>query len=405
LPRFGYFPAVPKLTRKLRPHLLAVTLFASGVAVVLPSIGHAADPRVARKEKELSDVRHRLESIEKQLASDQRRLSDQEKKLQQAEEATAKTREQLQQVDVNIDAQQKKIEKTREDQVAVRATLSDRREDLAQQLRAAWTSGRQERLQLMLNVEKAQTLDRMLTWYDYLNRARVARIRSVESQLQQLVDLEQQLNAELQKMDSLKQERTSALQRLQQDRRSRESAMQALQAHIRDGQQEQTKLQASAEALTKLIESLRDALSDIPVDLDGKQTAFAQLKGRLPWPAKGELLAHFGDPKGGGSLRWSGVWIQQAAGTPVRAVARGRIAYVGYLRSYGLLMILEHDGGWFSLYGYLGTTDHTVGEWLEMGDRVGTVGDSGGQDKPGLYFEIRKGADSQDPVPWLAGNH
>ena len=130
---------------------------------------------------------------------------------------------------------------------------------------------------------------------------------------------------------------------------------------------------------------------------------FKSLRGRLPWPLEGKLLARFGGLKGGGPLTWNGWWIGAAEGRPVQAVADGRVVYVGWVQRYGLLVILDHPGPYLTLYGHLQENTVEVGQVVSAGGRIGSAGTSGGHERPGVYFEIRQGTTAIDPARWLAG--
>jgi septal ring factor EnvC (AmiA/AmiB activator) len=113
----------------------------------------------------------------------------------------------------------------------------------------------------------------------------------------------------------------------------------------------------------------------------------------------GKVTARFGQPRGGG-LKWNGVMIEAARGTPVKALYDGRIAYADWLPGMGLLVIVDH-GGYMSLYAHNEQLYKAVGERVSGGDAIATVGDTGGRSVPGLYLEIRRGTKAVDPVPWF----
>jgi septal ring factor EnvC (AmiA/AmiB activator) len=127
--------------------------------------------------------------------------------------------------------------------------------------------------------------------------------------------------------------------------------------------------------------------------------AFEKVRGRLSWPVPGRLTARFGQSRGGG-LKWNGVVIEAARGTPVHALYDGRVAYADWLPGMGLLLIIDH-GGYMSLYAHNEQLYKSVGDKIAGGEAIGTVGDSGGRSQPGLYLEIRRGAKPVDPVPWF----
>ena len=152
----------------------------------------------------------------------------------------------------------------------------------------------------------------------------------------------------------------------------------------------------------ELIDALRASLTDAALAIRDSRP-FEELRGTLPWPVRGALLAPYGAPRGESGLTWQGVLIGARPCEAVRSIHRGRVAYADWLRGFGLLLIIEHDGGFMSLYGHNQTLNGETGDWVESGDVIATVGDSGGNSQPALYFEIRRAGDPVNPARWCAG--
>lgn len=122
--------------------------------------------------------------------------------------------------------------------------------------------------------------------------------------------------------------------------------------------------------------------------------------GQAIWPVRGPLLHRFGDSISG-ELRWKGMVIGAPEGTQVKAVADGRVLLADWLQGYGLVVVVEHGKGDMSLYGYNQSALVNVGDQVKAGQPVALVGNSGGQERPGLYFEIRRQGRTVNPQPWL----
>ena len=120
----------------------------------------------------------------------------------------------------------------------------------------------------------------------------------------------------------------------------------------------------------------------------------------MPWPIEGEILHHFGTTKKNNGLKWDGVLIKANQGSDVKAISNGKVVYSDWFRNLGLLVILEHGDGYMSLYGHNEALLKNQGDWVLTGETIATVGDSGGQIQPGLYFEIRKKGIPVNPVKW-----
>jgi murein hydrolase activator len=268
-------------------------------------------------------------------------------------------------------------------------------------VRSAYLVGRQPRAKLLLNQQDPAMLSRVMTYFGYLNRARAQRIAAIQSKVRNLQEIQQRLTEQTEALQALELRQLAVVEQLEAGRVQRGAALDSLERRIRDQGRQLRQLQADERELQKLMDSLRDVLADIPMDMDpGKP--FAQQRGKLPWPLRGPLLAGYGAPKDDGRMKWNGLWISGTQGAPVRAVAHGRVAYVGWMHRYGLIVVVEHPGGWFTLYGHNDSAARAVGEWVRAGDEIARIGSTGGHDKPGVYFEIRRGADTVNPREWLA---
>ena len=136
-----------------------------------------------------------------------------------------------------------------------------------------------------------------------------------------------------------------------------------------------------------------------------KPTAPVPLKGLskgLPYPVRGDVQGRFGmdRPEGG---TWRGIVLRSSEGTRVAAVAPGRVVYAGWLAGFGNLMIVDHGEKFLTVYAYNQSLLKQVGENVAAGEAIATVGATGGQVEPGLYFEIRQGGKPVNPLLWLGG--
>ncbi len=128
----------------------------------------------------------------------------------------------------------------------------------------------------------------------------------------------------------------------------------------------------------------------------------------LPWPVNGKVLSKFGKEYRADLNTWifrDGIKIAASGGEPVRSVAAGSVIYAGPFRSYGNVVIVDHDKGFFSIYGFLKTIQVSVGDKLPVQGVIGAAGKdtqaSSGTGRSAVYFEIRQGATAVDPQLWL----
>lgn len=381
----------------LTPGLL---LTAALAALAIPQgLASAAAPTPAQKEAELKRVQSRIDRIRKQVNADIEKRDRLGAELRDAELDLGGARRRLEEArEQRIQSESQLAELTRE-QARRERDLAAEREALAGELRAAYVNGREEQLKLLLNQEDPASFGRTLAWYGYFGRARAGRIQGIRDQLEHLALVREKIAAETERLRMLEARQQQELDALKAAQTRRTRAVAAIDSQIKSRGGEITRLQNQARALERLIAELRKALEDVPV---AKQAPFESLRGRLPWPVQsGKVLARFGQPRAGGSLRWQGMLVGTDRGARVRAPFAGRVVYADWLPGMGLMIVLDHGKGYMSLYGHNEELFRKVGESVNAGDVIAAVGDSGGHNQPALYFEVRRGREPVNPENWL----
>jgi septal ring factor EnvC (AmiA/AmiB activator) len=276
--------------------------------------------------------------------------------------------------------------------------LGDRKEQLAEQIRATYQLASQSRVKLVLNQDNPALLNRMLAYYDHINRAQVSKIQSIKVLLADLERIYAQIDEEIARITQIQTQQTASLNQQESQKQEREALLKTLAAKISDNESSLKEMVRNRQDLEQLLKRLVDVLSDIPSNL-GQHLGVAEQKGLLPVPVPGRVKHSFGQRRTAGMF-WQG-WIFDAeSGTEVTAIAYGRIAFADWLRGYGLLMIIDHGQGFMSLYGYNESLLWEVGDWVEPATLISTVGSSPSGEQ-GLYFEMRKEGKAIDPAVWL----
>lgn len=353
---------------------------------------------VDAKEAELKQVRSRIESIRRAIHADAERRDALTGQLRDADLRIQSARERLASVRARRVDSETRLGQLRSERADTERKIGLERESLGSELRVAYMNGRQEQLKLLLNQRDPARLRRMIAYYGYFGRARAERITSISEHLAHLELLEESIVAETEKLRGIEAERAREVQALAGARERRAQTLAQVQAKLQTRNQQLSKLQADAQALEKLVEQLRRAIEEFP---ELAERPFLRVKGKLPWPVKGSLLARFGQLRSGGPLKWQGLVIGAARGTQVRAPYHGRVVYADWLPGLGLLIVLDHGGGYMSLYGHNEQLYRRVGDRVGPGDALAAVGDAAGVGRPGLYLEIRKGKQTLNPLEWL----
>jgi len=369
--------------------------------LLLPANGGGAD-NAAAKAEELEVLRSRMHALQEKLEGNQSRKSSVEQKLQNVEKKISTTSRELRRIDSALKTSRRQLTGLQGRQKEQSQALQQQRQHIASEVRAAYAMGRQQQVKLLLNQEQPSAVGRVLTYFGYFSRARMAQIESIHSMMDELHETGLSIQGKTRALTELRSRRKAASQRLREKKQAREQVLVQINRELENQSDELQRLRENEKQLQKLLASLQELLADIPADAS-QQQPFKSLRGKLRWPARGKLTTRFGARRGSSGLTWQGVMISAPEGTRVRAVAQGRIAFADWMRGFGLLLIIDHGDGYMSLYGHNQALYKEVGEWVDTGEVVATLGASGGQTRPGLYFELRYNGRPVNPVRWCAG--
>ena len=261
--------------------------------------------------------------------------------------------------------------------------------------RARYTLSLQPKIKLLLSQNDARALSRNLAYYDYLIRTYQRDLQHSRTQVETLEQVEAALKLETNTLRRLRHETSMQMALLEGLRAEHAGLIAAIEQRMNEGGARVEQLRQDEQRLLALIEEL--AARPQPTVT---ATPFAELKGRLEWPAAGAIASLPGTAIREGGARWPGVFIDTADGTEVTAVAAGTVVFADWFRNLGQLVIVDHGGGYMSLYGNNAEIEREPGEEVAAGDVLAYVGDGSGELPRGLYFELRAGGEPLDPRTW-----
>ncbi len=354
------------------------------------------------KARELASLRAKIESLQNHLDENRKKKTAAESRLVEVERRISEITRTLRTIERQLTTHREHLQQLHIEQRQNQQDLVRQRDGLAAEARSAYLMGRQQQVKLLLNQEQPSAVGRMMVYFDYVSRARLAQINAMRETQQRLDQLELSIEEKTGVLtELLERQQRDAAELLDQKQRRGETVAQ-LSKHLARQGDELKRLQSDARQLEELVRSLQTLLADIPPD-SARERPFRDLKGKLRWPASGSLAGRFGSLRGDNGMKWQGVLIAAPEGGPIRAVSQGRVAFSDWMRGLGLLLIIDHGDGFMSLYGHNQSLYKEVGEWVDSGEVVATLGASGGQGKAGLYFELRHQGRPINPVQWCAG--
>ena len=406
---------------------LTALLFACLLSPVMADQRAETQQQLDAAQKDVAELKKLLEAIQKEKSGVQGELKKTESEMGQLEKQVKGLQQELNKSNdelKRLDTEKKKLQQSRLEQQRL----------IGIQARAAYQGGQQEYLKLLLNQQNPEKFSRTLTYYDYLSQARLEQLATFNETLRQLANVEQdiatqqnQLNEQKSALDGRREqlaearkERQLALAKLNKDLSARDQKLKARQQEqaqlgavlktIEATLARQAREAAEARKLALAAEQARRKDAKAGPDAAGPLVSssgatyggnFASARGKLPWPVNGRLAARFGSARGGDErTKWDGVLISAGAGSQVHAVHGGRVVFADWLRGAGLLVILDHGNGYLSLYGHNQSLLKDAGQIVKAGEAIATVGTSGGQNTPALYFAIRQQGRPSDPAQW-----
>lgn len=417
---------MPRQVRRALCRLLLVICVASltSLSVALGSGGAPANHHhraKARLRSQSAQAREALQALQARMAS---------MSAQNSRDALTRERltDELRSVELSLSHQRAVLQQTQRDlteQTGRRAALALQRQQkaheleqaragLAGELRGAYLLEREGPVQLLLNQKSPLASERLLAYYGYFSRAGAARITRISADVQQLDELDAQIAQQQARLAFLQTRQQAELQQLGASHQQRARVLVGLNMRVQSREQQLSTLQSQQATLERLLEQLRQQAlrrqspsvlpgapsrgePAAPLDL---ASVFGRLHGQLDWPVQGRVAAVYGEQRASG-IPWDGVLIDAPRDSPIHAVAGGRVVYADWLPGLGLLMIVDHGGGYLSLYGHNDRLYRAVGASVAAGDVIAAAGDTGGRPTPQLYFEIRHAGRPVDPLPWF----
>jgi septal ring factor EnvC (AmiA/AmiB activator) len=392
-----------------------------------------AEKKPEQTKRALDDVHERLESLKKELNSSQEAHKDAADALKESEIAISAANKKLYEINQRQQENKKILNKLQADSESTNQTLAQHQKLLSGQLYQQYVYGQQSYLRMILQSEKPSQIARDVHYFSYIAKARAETIRQMQDSLTKISQLNEETAAALQEVAELKNKQIQERQELQQQKAAKSKVVKSLSQQISAQRSEIKKLSRDEKRLAQLVKRLTQiarakpkptkkslasrnnnspagetskpanevvASNDALPSDDLAGINFAALKGKLRLPVRGDVTNRFGANRADSGISWKGLFIRANEGSEVRSVASGRVVFSDWLRGFGNLIIVDHGNGYMSLYGNNQAVLKQAGDNVRGGDAIAYVGNSGGNETNGLYYELRRQSRPFDPLSW-----
>lgn len=346
----------------------------------------------ANEQSKLKAITNKISVLQKHLFSSKKKKTSVSAQLEAAEQKIARQSLLVRKTDRKIAAVKKQLNTLTKKKNKLNRTIAKQKAALAEQLRVLYENGQQSYLKLLLNQEDPNQMERMAEYFKSVNYARAALIESFNHNLKTVTTNQQAINRTLIMLTELKQQQLHQQHQLQRQQNVRKALLAQLNKKIHSSKQRIARLQADKKRLQNIINNLKSRQT-----LEGKN--FAKLKGKLRWPVKGKIIRKYQQIYDG-RLASNGVFIATGLDQQVYTVAEGKVIFAKYLRGYGNLVIILHNGNYMSLYAHNNALLVQDGDTVKARELIALAGNSGGLVNPGLYFEIRYRGKPRNPALW-----
>ena len=365
--------------------------------IVVPAFAQSTSSEDAQKQRstqQLSNVKSEIAKQKSAIVQVTKKRQQLNTQLKKDDFAIAKVAKAMNNTRNLLNTTQDKLSQLAKEKKQLKRDKKQQESALAHQLRTAYTTGQHDYLKMLLNQEKSSQVQRSLTYYQYLSKARIAEIDAFQATITRLSEVELEQKEKAEQLTQLQQTQKSQRATLEKTKAKRQLTLTALRKELLSNKQQLAKLEQEEANLLAELERLARQ-SSLAKNLPG----LSQLKRKLSWPVAGRIKHSFGTRKQG-YLRWKGVLLSAAVGKQVTSIYSGKVLFSDWLTGYGLVTVIDHGKGYMSLYGHNQALLKNVGDTVESGEAIAIVGQSGGQSTPGLYFEIRHHGKAVNPKIW-----
>lgn len=350
----------------------------------------------AKKEspRDLSSLKKEIAAVQNEISLDEKNLNTLNTQLKTSEKSISSLTLKITQLSKKIEEQESQLIAAKAKKYTYDTKIQEQQNTLEQLIAANYSLQRQGRVGIYFSGQSADQTERFLKYYQALDTTVIKHIHQIRETILQLNKIMVTISSKTSQLQHSLSDYKNKVADIKKAQTNRQTAVTSIHSTLNTHRKVLDQLLLDRKQLTTLVTHLAttEQLSHL---------SFSKQKGKLSWPVEGVVKYLFLEPMANESVRWQGDLIEAKEGTPVHAIYSGKVIYSDWLRGYGLLTIIDHGNHYLSLYARNDTLNRKVGEYVQAGDVIGTVGQSGGFQDPALYFELRHNTQAINPRDWF----
>jgi murein hydrolase activator len=437
----------------------------ASIPAILPSTANGASNSTADAAKgDLEQVKEKIQQLANALKASQLARQDANEALKASETAISASRKKLRDIQDAQQENRDKLQDLQKQMTLLQRQVNQQQDSLSQQLNQQYRHGNNSPLQMLLQQQDPANTTRNLKYLGYLTVAHQQQIQTLQDNRDAIEQVRAATTEQSRETDRLANQYTETTHKLENEKSRRSEALTQLSKQIETQEQQLVRLKKDEEALSKLFQRLvaeakkreqealakakreKEAAAKRSAELARKKKTgssggrtfehapqtkvddneaesqsstvvaknetlpeynalkenFAQLRGKLRLPVRGEVINRFGTARAETGVSWKGLFIRAKEGGEVKSVAGGEVVFADWMRGFGNLIVIDHGNGYMSLYGNNEALYKSSGQPVKAGDTIASVGNSGGNAENGVYYELRRNSVPFDPLQWSA---
>jgi septal ring factor EnvC (AmiA/AmiB activator) len=386
----------------------AVALMAGAPALAAPDRSEPLPEKIKKERQTLDKLKDEIKEKKQKSDEAQRKEASVLQELEEADHRIKLRREDFVQVNGKLREKDHEIADTNASLRSLRERIVQREGSIRSRLRVMYKEGPNGQLKLLLASSGYNDLQARLASLRWISRREFQLLEGHRTDRDRLESTESHLLRVRGELQGYQQEIATKLAAVKDERTKKDRLLARVRSEKVMYVKAVEELEKSAQRIESLIREF-EARRKASAASASARTApagegLARLKGRLGWPTEGDVVALFGrqkHPKFDAYVQRKGIEIRAGHGTVIRSVSDGVVAFADWMRGYGLLAIVDHGEGFFSLYAHASKLLVGVGDSVRGHQPIGEIGDTGLTGESTLYFELRQGGEALDPLAWL----
>jgi len=400
--------------------LKKIFIVCSLVFILLPTAIVKSQESVKDSQNNLVEIQKKIDALDKKINKKTKVKKGLTKELKKEEKKISKTKKEIYKIKKKEKNNKKKLTKLKKELKDLNEEIKKRRENQAINFYHSYTQGQIGSIQMLLEGNNPSQISRDIGYLGFLSEAQNNNIKKIKTNLTKLSNKKKTIDGTIKKIASLKSKKEEKKKRLEKEKKKKKRVLKNINKEISSQKKIKGKLLADEKKLTSIIESLvkkskviakKRKLKEKTIpdnkllpDQSLDKLHFKKLKKKLKLPVEGKIIHKFGKKRPDTGVKWKGVFIKSNEGSPVYAVAKGKVVFSDWLRGFGNIIIIDHGGDYMSLYGNNESLLKKQNSMVRGGDQIATVGNSGGNNANGLYYELRKNSKPFNPLSWTKLN-